>query len=375
MTPTGNISTDDWTHYWKELHANFEQGEDAFMSNRQTFYAPALTPFVDALERDGASYGAKRYLNPKDGSPMFSLSLIVPNTGHIVEVVSESLDASWREKFAPWADDDASGAALDGQTGGGDSAANAQNTDDGGEGVCAQAGYVGFSVAEMQAHWNALGGNSAGARGLPDLLLVHASVATDDARARPRVSRGRPGHGDVVQRTGGGANATTGRKVAPTCEFASARVELGRRLARRTVVAELRAVRAPFARVGELSVADHEAHAPRRTRATSGSTGARAGTGTSTRTSASSSTTTSSSTRSSRRSSGCRCPSARTSRARSRARRACGRAGSRARPASSSGATRAARGRRRSTSTTTARPTRRAARQTRAARPHSRTAA
>lgn len=232
-----------------------------------------------------------RYVNPVDGyTPMFSVSLLVPHTGHVVEVISDDLDASWRQDFAPWADDDAAGVALDSTTNGGDAAANAQGGDSSAsdDPTCAAAMHVGFSAAEMRRNFNNRGGRKNGARGLPDLLLVKASVATDDARAllsffekvdvgaklefnqsiSASAAAGGSSTDSAAYADDAAAIAAGASPAAPTCEWASARIKLGTTGGQSSdkgpIDVHVRAVRSPSSRVGSMSVDDHEARSPPR---------------------------------------------------------------------------------------------------------------
>ena len=210
-TPTGNLSTAEWVSYWRELHNGFADGWDQFMANAQTFYAPDLTPFALRTGANGVPAAKKQYVSPVDGVRLYSLSLLVPNTGHVVEVVSEQLEGQWRGGFSH----------LSGES-------------------CAEARYVSISVDQMRASWERHGGSYANANaGLPDLLLVKASFAATVPGELTKYFR----------------NFDTGSvlddKQNGQCQYSTVRVKMGQHLTHQHDDVDVRAVADLSARVGD----------------------------------------------------------------------------------------------------------------------------
>ena len=143
------MSTSDWIEYWKVLHGDFTEGWDAFMAMSTTFYSPDLAPFVEQLQGAGTPFLATKYTGALDGEPLFSIMAVVPNTGQLLEVVSEQLES-----------DDLRSLFADGWP----------------AGSCAAANDVGVTVEKMKAAWDAHNGERVNPLGLPDLLVVKVST-------------------------------------------------------------------------------------------------------------------------------------------------------------------------------------------------------
>ena len=106
-SPEGEIPMEEWVAYFERLHNGFAAHEDydswdAFMSNRMTFYAPDLSPFVRGLRGGGVPTFNAVYEHtldvdgdhPKGSSGkvrVYSCSVVVPGTGQLFEVISEGL--------------------------------------------------------------------------------------------------------------------------------------------------------------------------------------------------------------------------------------------------------------------------------------------
>ena len=157
VTPEGPTPVADWVAYWREVHGGFagrsrDEQWDAFMWNSMTFYSPDLTPFVRGLVGAGVPVFGASYNHTLGAGyigeevALYSASVVVPNTGHLFEVVSEHLDEGLRAPFGRWP-----------------------------ASACPKAVEVSQSVSEMRAEWASMGGAMRNARGLPDLLVVKAA--------------------------------------------------------------------------------------------------------------------------------------------------------------------------------------------------------
>ena len=121
----------------------------------QTFYTPDLTPFVVKLRAAGIPIFTAMYnrsLERDDDDvfgtvPLYSASVMVPHTGHVIEVVSEHLDDDnalrLKAPFDHWP-----GRA------------------------CPKAMEVLSTVGDMRRAWIAAGGSMSNGLGMPDLLVV-----------------------------------------------------------------------------------------------------------------------------------------------------------------------------------------------------------
>ena len=161
VTNEGNVTTAEWVAYWRSLHTDFSGGWDAFMALGSTFYVPDVTPFAEKLTEMGAPTMRVRYANPIDSTPMFSLAAVVPNTGHLIEVVSEQVADALRDGFS------------DGWP----------------AGACGPANAVGYSVEHMHRSWEDHRGAWSNSFGLPDLLLVKARRVGRSVYRRVLVAR------------------------------------------------------------------------------------------------------------------------------------------------------------------------------------------
>jgi len=90
-----------------------------------------------------------RYVNPLDGVTLYSLIVEVPNTAHLVEIVSETLDSSLQNGFGEWDDD-----------------------------ACARSNYVDYTAEEMKWRWDFLRATDDNAEGLPELMIVKVTTTS-----------------------------------------------------------------------------------------------------------------------------------------------------------------------------------------------------
>ena len=171
-SPEGEIPMEEWVAYFERLHNGFAAHEDydswdAFMSNRMTFYAPDLSPFVRGLRGGGVPTFNAVYEHtldvdgnhPKGSSGkvrVYSCSVVVPGTGQLFEVISEGLVDELKGAFDGdkiWRDWPAAS--------------------------CPSSNYVRQSVMELRTLWHNAGGRMKGDLGLPDLLVAKISYPGD----------------------------------------------------------------------------------------------------------------------------------------------------------------------------------------------------
>ena len=162
VTPDGPVPVADWVAYWRALAAGFERERwdawDAFLWNSITFYSPDLTPFVRKLTARGvpvfcAAYNRSLERDDDDlvgDVPLYSASVVVPHTGHVIEVVSEHVDRAARGPFARWP-----------------------------AAACPKAVEVSQSVGDLRRAWLEEGGTMRNGFGLPDLLVTKVAFAGD----------------------------------------------------------------------------------------------------------------------------------------------------------------------------------------------------
>ena len=79
--------------------------------------------------------------------PLYSISAVVPHTGHLIEVISEHVDKREKGAFRRWPGDS-----------------------------CPKANEVEQSVMEMRRAWHGAGGRMVNVNGFPDLLIVKVAA-------------------------------------------------------------------------------------------------------------------------------------------------------------------------------------------------------
>lgn len=152
VTPTGSTQTRYWVNYFREMHhESFAMNQwNAFMAMRTTFYAPDLTPFYRKLANDEVPMLRIRYINPIDSNVIWSIFVVIPNTGYLIEVISDKIYKNFGKKFGEFP-----------------------------MGACRPANWVMQSTATMKEQWRINKGkmNYEGSN-LPSLLNVMNSFAS-----------------------------------------------------------------------------------------------------------------------------------------------------------------------------------------------------
>lgn len=151
VTPTGKMQTREWVTYWRDMHhKSFRENKwNAFMSMRTTFYTTDLTPFYHRLANNGIPMLRIRYVNPLDGKVVYSIFVVIPNSGFLIEVISENLDLNAGKDFGEFP-----------------------------EGACRAANFVMQEMSSMRQQWKILKGvDNFEGTGLPSLLNVMNSFA------------------------------------------------------------------------------------------------------------------------------------------------------------------------------------------------------
>ncbi|KAH8095760.1 hypothetical protein JL720_3084 [Aureococcus anophagefferens] len=132
-----------------------------------TFYVPTLHPHLRLWTREGVAYLA-RASSDASGETLYSARVVVPHTGHVVEVVSGVVGRAYEANFSA----DESGECGAGAAVGLDLAAM-----DGGWTRVIQRRFN-----AMDGGWMAQGGSESNAYGLPDLLPVMRGAPQHDGR-------------------------------------------------------------------------------------------------------------------------------------------------------------------------------------------------
>ena len=82
------MSVVTWVDYWLDMHhefdANFTWHE--FMAQAITFYTPDMSPFLKRWVKMQIPILRRFYNSQLDGKPMYSVRLMLPNSGHVLEV-------------------------------------------------------------------------------------------------------------------------------------------------------------------------------------------------------------------------------------------------------------------------------------------------
>ena len=120
-----------------------------------TFYVPTLHPHLRLWTRVGVAYLA-RASSDASGETLYSARVVVPHTGHVVEVVSGVVGRAYEANFSAYE-----------------------------SGECGAGAAVGLDLAAMDGGWMAQGGSESNAHGLPDLLPVMVSQPVVDVTALP----------------------------------------------------------------------------------------------------------------------------------------------------------------------------------------------
>ena len=152
-----------------------------------TFYVPTLHPHLRLWTREGVAYLA-RASSDAGGETLYSARVVVPHTGHVVEVVSNvTADAG---SFGAYAADECGAASAPTRT-----------------------------VESMAKYWMAMGGELVNSAGLPDLLVVHV---TQPVAERADVAK----LGDFVA-TYSGASVDVAATVGDACGYGEITLPLG----------------------------------------------------------------------------------------------------------------------------------------------------
>lgn len=237
VTPdeSAGVSTSDWVTYFRKLHHHsfVSHKWDAFMTLSCTFFVPSLTSFYERLKNMGILLMRITYVNPVDSIQMYSVLLSVPNTGHIIEITSGNLDASFTANFRSWPDNS-----------------------------CAKANEIGFSVHEMQKTWTAFGGSLDNRYALPSLLLVKMSFPVTNVSLFGQYFHGISGVdvGDVnvvMHATSNSDDEDDGS--GSYCSFSNMRFKQAEIINGLNAQVDVRAVVSPSAYFTNYSVADYAA--------------------------------------------------------------------------------------------------------------------
>ena len=199
VTPTGALTAADWTDAWRLLHADFASGWDAFMANSVTFYTPDLGPFLVRNDETAAPAMRVAYISAVDDKVLYSLLLIVPNSGHMIELVSGTVTDEEMSTFSVGWPESSCGVEANG---------------------------VGFSVKAMSNAWEKRGGTLSNAAGLPDLLPVKVGVAVsevDDALAMWHSLDS----GATLSSSSAGPQTSVDDDAGGACAYANARMPIG----------------------------------------------------------------------------------------------------------------------------------------------------
>ena len=163
VTEEGDIPVSEWVGEWTGQHdATFADGVwNAWMAQSVTFYTPYLTPFVERWEETGAKWLGRRYTSHLDGVQLYAAYVSTPHSGHVVEIVSESLHSKYARTFDHLTDD-----------------------------TCPDAVRVNRTVADMTMYWEIMGGEETNEdTGLPDVLIVQMTMPSDNVWSLPRYLR------------------------------------------------------------------------------------------------------------------------------------------------------------------------------------------
>ena len=149
----GHESSNGWVEAWTEEHENLSKERwDVFSAPSLTLYTPWLTPFVRRVEREGVAH-LRYYQEHETGAALYSLLINIPYSGLTIEVVSD--------------EDLVSSKTVD------------HNTFEAMiEQMCPYSLMVHQDPRTLRRVHAKLGGLSANAHGLPDLLMVSMAFPT-----------------------------------------------------------------------------------------------------------------------------------------------------------------------------------------------------
>lgn len=139
-----DFGSDDWVY-------------SEWASQGTTFYVPSLHSHLKNWARHDVAY-LGRYRSDVGGSssPVYSARVVVPHTGHVVEVVSGVVGPAFSGNFTAY---------------------------EGGE--CGAGAEIAVSLEAMDAGWTSQGGRTSNDYGLPDLLPVQLGQAVTDVAELP----------------------------------------------------------------------------------------------------------------------------------------------------------------------------------------------
>lgn len=228
VTNGGTVSTKAWVEYFSGLHSKSIDGHswDAFMSNSVTFFTTDLSPHFTRMESLEIPNMRVKYTSDIDGETIYSILLAVPNTGHIIELISDTVESKSSSRFGSWP-----------------------------KNSCRDANKIGFSVSEMRSAWHRSGGSSDNTHNLPTLLTVKVSFPVEsasefgvwfDTKSLETLEH------KTMQSEEGEDNIA--------CEYATIIVKQAGSTAS-DALAQVRVVSNPSARVGRYTVADWSAYA------------------------------------------------------------------------------------------------------------------
>lgn len=132
VTPTGPRTVKTWVEYWNKLHSGFKEGFKwhEFMPMGVTLYSPDLTPFLERWQGEHVPMLLRRYTSPIDGNVIYSGRVVMPNNGHVIEIVSGKVKRRWTNDFPEYASEE-----------------------------CPGSNYVPWGLEEMYEMWLRKGGN------------------------------------------------------------------------------------------------------------------------------------------------------------------------------------------------------------------------
>lgn len=104
VTPEGEITVSEWVDMWSDLNSDFDSSFEwhEFMHMATTFYTPDLSPFLKLWEEKQYSRLHRSYVSNLDNKTMYSVRMAVPNTGTVIEVIADHVDAKWVSTFEPY---------------------------------------------------------------------------------------------------------------------------------------------------------------------------------------------------------------------------------------------------------------------------------
>ena len=138
---------------------NNEQSSPCFVgewtAQGSSHYVPTLDTHLKLWGSSGVSYLGRRYTDA-DGAVVYSARVVVPGSGHVVELVTGNVSSANAGTFAAY-----------------------------GAGECGGANELATTIAEMDDAWTAQGGTLVNLFGLPDLLPLRIAQPSTDAAAIP----------------------------------------------------------------------------------------------------------------------------------------------------------------------------------------------